>query len=371
MKIGFDAKRLFKNSTGLGNYSRDLVSGLNRNCKDLELHLYHPGSGNGAYRQYKKVPYYFHSPGRKLTKYWRRKTIVKDLLRDGIDIYHGLSHELPYGIKKSGIKSVVTMHDMIVKKIPATFKRFDRSIYNYKFKQAIKQADLIVAISESTKKDLQEIYELSESQIEVISPSINDSFFSPFESDRLDKLRENLNLPEKYFLFVGSVIERKNMLRVVEAYSLIPSAERIPFIVLGRGNRHLTEVKKAVADAGLNDLFQFKDNINSHDDLKAHLQCAEALVYPSVYEGFGIPCVEALCVSTPVITSNVSSLPEAAGPDSWLIDPYKPEEIAAAMQDILKGGEEVDQRVEKGLAYAQNFRQSKISSQMNELYQKL
>lgn len=370
MKIGFDAKRLFNNHTGLGNYSRDLVEGLKLYQPDLELHLYHPGSVSEEFSQFSKSPYRYHSPNKAIGSYWRRKTIVKDLLKHKIDLYHGLSHELPHGIRKKNIKSVVTIHDLIVKKIPSTFNRIDRSIYTYKFKQAISQSDHVVAISESTKNDIIEIYGANEKDISVIPPSINETFYQPFNQEELDQYKQKWELPESYFICVGSVIERKNMLNVVKAYRFIPKEDRVPFIVVGRGNRYLAEVKQTVQEAGLEELFDFRENVSSQDALKAHIQAAQAMVYPSIYEGFGIPCVEALCLSTPVITSNVSSLPEAAGPGAFLINPHQPEDIATAMRAVLRA-EDLNERVEQGIIYSKRYSQESVASQMANLYREL
>jgi len=371
MKLGFDAKRIFRNTTGLGNYGRDLVSGLAKFQKEFELHLYHPGSINPQYKSFSESPYHFHTSDSKLSKYWRTKGIVKNLLSDQIDVYHGLSHELPLGIKKAGIPTVVTMHDLIIKRVPETFNRFDRSIYNFKNKQALKQADKVIAISESTRSDLIEIYGVKGKKIVVIPPTINKTFYEPFTEDELEYRTTELGLPKDYLISVGSVIERKNMLRVVEAYSLLPSEDRIPFVILGKGNRYLLQVKKAIEQHQLGQYFIFMDNVEHIKDLKACIQGARGMVYPSIYEGFGIPCVEALALGTPVLSSNISSLPEASGPTSLLVDPYSTEAIADGLQSILSSDHANESLVKQGKVHADQFRQEVLAEKVASLYRSL
>lgn len=371
MKVGFDAKRLFHNSTGLGNYSRDLVHGLAKYHPEHELHLFSPSPNKTNYKSFLESPYKVHGHRGISSRAWRSKGIIRDLVKEGIEIYHGLSHELPVGIKESGIKTVLTMHDLTIKTVPDTYKWVDRKIYEKKYQYAVDQADAIIAISESTKNDVLAYYEVDEARIHVIPPIINSSFYAALSEQELANKRAELKLPDKYFIYVGSIAERKNILTALEAILDIPESDRIPFILVGKGKGYFDELREFVMINKLQELVQFRTNVNSTEDLKAHIQGASAMVYPSLYEGFGIPCVEALFLGTPVITSDVSSLPEAAGPGAWLVNPLDYRHIADAMQKVMNGDSEVAEKIELGYQHAQQFKAEVLSSKLEGLYSSL
>ena len=200
MKVGFDAKRLFHNFTGLGNYSRSLLSNLSQYAnEDWELHLYAPKlSSHARVQEFLQEPYHQHSGKGWL---WRSKGISKDLQKDDIDIYHGLSHEIPIGVGEKGIKSVVSMHDLIFLHHPHLYPFIDRNIYNWKFKYAAKHADKILAISESTKADLIRFYQTPEKKIEVLYQACDEQFYQLNSQEENRQLLEKHQLLQKYRLF--------------------------------------------------------------------------------------------------------------------------------------------------------------------------
>ena len=189
MRIGFDAKRAFYNQTGLGNYSRDAIRILSQYHPDNDYFLYTPKllqNNRLSFIQdrdncHTRIPFSF--IGNLFKKYWRSKNIVKDLIQDEIDIYHGLSHELPLGIEKTKIKSVVSIHDLIFIRYPHLFSTIDCKIYHKKFLSACKRADKIIAISKQTKIDIIEFFNISEkfchSYHSKITPKWNDGIFFP------------------------------------------------------------------------------------------------------------------------------------------------------------------------------------------------
>ena len=137
--------------------------------------------------------------------------VKKDLLKDKIEIYHGLSHEIPSGIQKTGIKTAVTIHDLIFEKYPDQFNPLDVLIYRKKFRYACERSNLIIAVSEQTKKDISEIYGISGEKIRVCYQSCRPDFFVEPAETVLRSAQQKFNLPEKYFLYVGSIIERKKI----------------------------------------------------------------------------------------------------------------------------------------------------------------
>ena len=179
MKIGYDAKRAFLNNTGLGNYSRWLIGNLAKHYPENEYFLYTP-----KVKDTNRLGFLHNSASIKtvtprnslFTSWWRTKSIVADLQRDGINLYHGLSHELPVGIKKSGIKTVVTIHDLIFMHYPNQFGWVSRRIYAIKVKYACRIADKIIAISQKTKDDLVKYLDINAAKIEVIDQGIDPAF---------------------------------------------------------------------------------------------------------------------------------------------------------------------------------------------------
>lgn len=179
LKIGFDAKRIVRNGTGLGSYGRTLVNDLAQ--YPLRLNLYAPDKGRDDLRTQiveRDNIAFVYPTSRHFKSYWRSRGIVADLKRDGIQLFHGLSGELPFGIRKSGIKSVVTIHDLIFLRHPEFYNPIDVQIYKWKFRQTIKEADYIIAISECTKRDILEYGGnlVSEDKITLIYQSCSPRF---------------------------------------------------------------------------------------------------------------------------------------------------------------------------------------------------
>ena len=371
MNIGFDAKRLFHNFTGLGNYSRSLVKNLHACFPSHSYHLYTPKI-NDTLRTREflfSLKYQVHRTKNPFKSYWRSYGISKNLVKDGIDIYHGLSHELPFNLPPK-MKSVVTIHDLIFEKYPEQYAWIDRKIYRKKFIHSCRIADRVVAISEATKKDLVEIYQVPEEKISVIYQCCDEIFFQKADGGKGELIREKYHLPNDYLLYVGSIIERKNLLNIVKAIHQIPRDQQMPLVVVGEGKAYADKVKAFVRKNGMEKLVRFLPQI-SFEDLPAIYQMANLFIYPSLYEGFGIPVIEALVSEVPVITSSVSSLPEAGGPDSHYINPASIEKIKDALENLPGDQALLKTMRKKGIEYAQKFDRKKVTREMMALYSSL
>ena len=331
MRIAFDAKRIFNNETGLGNYSRTLVDNLKHYYPAEDYLLCTPNlptQANKYTTQFKTI-----TPTTSFKHLWRSYSIRKDLEREAVDVYHGLSNEIPFWLKK--MKTVVTIHDIIFKVLPNTYPQLDRWLYEEKTRYACKYADVIIAISEQTKQDLIQFYQVSPERIKVVYQPCQPIFY---ETNQIWTKAINFTtrkLPSEYMLYVGSITERKNLLSIVKAIWQMQAHQRLPLVIVGNGKAYKKTVEAYITSHKLEKWIYWIDDLRSTAELKQLYQQAQLLVYPSFYEGFGLPVVEAMLCGTPVITSNVSALPEAGGQFAKLINPNEVGDLRTAIQEIL------------------------------------
>ena len=381
--IGFDAKRAVANGTGLGSYSRTLINDLAR--YPLTLRLYAPDEGRDDLRTQIQdranvtlhTPHStFHIPHSSFLlppssflgkSYWRSHGIVSDLRRDGIQLYHGLS------IRKSGIPSVVTIHDLIFLRHPEYYHWIDTKIYAWKFRQTISEATHIIAISECTRRDiLHYAPELDPARISVIYQSCAPKFTPDISPSTFHIPHSTFHIPHstKYILSVGTIEARKNILLAVKALetSLLP--DDLHIVIIGRHTPYTDTVARYARDHGLEARVHILHNV-SDAELPAYYAAAEAFVYPSRYEGFGIPIIEAISCGLPVVACTGSCLEEAGGPDTLYVSPDDPQAMAAAIAQVLKGAPGRDQRILRSREYIRRFQGNDVAGQVYRLYLRL
>lgn len=371
--IGFDAKRLFLNETGLGNYSRDLVRGLLEHYPNNSYFLYTPKGELGL-----RTKFLINQPqvsiqypkgfDKNLKSYWRSVKLEKDLKRDKIQVFHGLSHEIPKKRKDSNIKYVVTIHDLIFLRYPENYKAIDRKIYEKKVRYACENADVIIAISKQTKKDIVEFLGVSEEKIKVIYQTCANSFQQNIHYGYVETVRKKYNLPENFILSVGTIEKRKNVASLVKAIG--KSNTKLPLVVVGSHTSYLNEVEKMVAKYKLENQVAFLQNV-SFLDLPAIYKMANLFVYPSVFEGFGIPILEALYCKTPVIAATGSCLEEAGGPSSKYCNPHDTDKMAELIDLIIESPTLHEKMREDGYLYAQKFSSKTQADEVMEVYKSL
>jgi glycosyltransferase involved in cell wall biosynthesis len=369
LRIGFDAKRFFFNSTGLGNYSRNLLGSLALLAPENEYLLYSPKAPERLPEVAENLSIRLPEGlmGRKLPSLWRRKYICRQLKRDGLDLYHGLSHELPLGIEHTGIRTVVSMHDLIFLRYPHQYPWLDRISYTAKFQHACRVADQIVAISQQTRQDLIDFFNISPERIRVIYQQCDPRFYNPVTKSERQRLRQQHGLPDTYILYVGSIIERKNLLGLVQAWSSLPKGSRPFLVVVGKGKAYEQKVREELARQQLADACLFLPQLPT-SDLPGLYQMASALVYPSVFEGFGLPILEALESKTPVITSQGSCFAETGGDAARYADPLSPDSLRQALLEVLEDQDLRAAMVAKGKQHAQAFRPERLVPQWMEVY---
>jgi glycosyltransferase involved in cell wall biosynthesis len=382
MNIGYDAKRAYHNDTGLGHYSRTLIRSLAAVYPQHQYYLFNPKrsstfSFGDVANVIEVLPHGLLNA--LFTSAWRSKRVVKDLKPLGIHLYHGLSHEVPIGIKATGIPSIVTIHDLIHERYPEQYNAIDVKIYSRKFRYACEQVDLIIAISEQTKRDIIDIYKVPEEKIRVCYQSCNEIYSTRISEEEKAAVRAKYELPDNYFLSVGSIIERKNLLNVCKAIKELERKMDIPLVVIGGGGAYKKLVKQYLKEAQLENRVIFlsehpatkEPGFRNNIDFPALYQSSLAMIYTSIFEGFGIPVLEGLFSGIPVITSNISSMPEAGGDAAIYVRPYEPKEIANAMIKVLTDTDLKADLQAKAAKHILNFTPGKCAVKVMEVYKEL
>jgi len=364
MKIAFDAKRFFHNTSGLGNYSRDLVRILAKYFPENEYILLNKNkSERGAdILKNSNVNFVETSKG----KMSRQFKMGKDAQKQNADIFHGLSGELPLKWDTKPIKKIVTIHDLIFVRYPQYYSFFDRKIHLWKFKKAANSADKIIAISEQTKLDIIQFLKVPETKIEVIYQGCHHAFKEQQSDEFIQKTIEKFNLPERFVLNVGTIEERKNLLSIVKA---IKDTE-IPLVVVGKKAKYFKKIENFIQKNKMEKQVHFLEGV-SMDELAVIYKLADIFIYPSFFEGFGIPVIEALFSKTAVITSNTSCLPEAGGPDSVYVDPENYLDIQSKIKFLWDNEAERKRRADKSFEFVQKFNDEPIANDLMNLYQKI
>ena len=371
--IGFDAKRAAQNRTGLGNYSRFVVQGLCRYASSWRLLLYapHPRKTTALNGLDKEASVAMRYPtttrGKCFRSLWRVWGMTSDLQRDGVQLFHGLSNELPLTIgRASNIKTVVTIHDLIFLRYPQYYKPVSRWIYHYKFRRACRVADRIIAVSDCTKRDIIHFFGTPADRISVIYQGCDDQFRQPATAAQKAAVRARYQLPERYILYVGSIEERKNLILLARALPLLAD-KNIHVIALGRRTAEAERIDAFVHDQALGERFRMISGV-PFAELPAFYQMAEVFVYPSRFEGFGIPMLEALCSGVPAIGCTGSCLEEAGGPSSLYVDPDDAQALASAITRVLSDDALRARMIADGYRYADRFTQEILTKDLVALY---
>lgn len=371
LHIGFDAKRIVRNGTGLGAYGRTLVNDLAQ--YPLQLSLYAPDKGRDDLRtqiiQRPNVAFkYANKPWPFGKAYWRSRGIVNDLQRDGVQLYHGLSGELPSGIRNSGIPSVVTIHDLIFLRHPEFYNPIDVKLYTWKFRRTLREATHIIAISECTKRDIIHYGQVPEEKISLIYQSCAQRFGAEPDPVVQQQVAQQYQLPERYILNVGSIESRKNVLQAVQSLLYIPAD--ISLVIIGRPTPYTHKVMAYAQRHNLQHRVKVLHGVPD-EHLPAIYSMAEVFVYPSVYEGFGIPIIEAIRCGLPVVGCSGSCLEEAGGPDNIYVAPGDVLGMANAIRRSLADADHRDERIQRSQAYIQRFAGIDVAGQVNELYHQI
>ena len=373
MNIGFDAKRIVQNYTGLGNYGRYIIEILSRYYPENKYFLFAPKRKKNerlhSLHAQANVSFVFPSGiDRIIPTIWRTTGVRKDFINNEIAIFHGLSNELPVGIRYSKVKSVVSIHDLIFLRFPEFYHPIDRRIYRWKFQRACRIADRIIAVSECTKRDIMTFFSVPEEKINVVYQGCHPQFRQIAPNEKKHEIREKYKLPHRFLLYVGSIEPRKNLLSAVKALSRLPGD--IHLVAIGKATPYQVQMETYARQSGVESRLHIRNNFH-FSDLPAVYQLADVFLYPSFFEGFGIPVIEALSCGVPVIAATGSCLEEAGGPDSIYVHPDDDQEMAARILEILNDESLANRMKASGKLYVKRFDDEQIASEIIRIYQTL
>lgn len=386
MNIGFDAKRAAQNRTGLGNYSRFVIRILSEKFAGNQYHLYTPKPHRMPYLQ--EIPtlkhLFLHFPPQgiwsRIRSLWRVWGITKDIQKDGIQIFHGLSNELPLNIGTpeqrkmkaggKGCKYIVTLHDLIFIHTPQYYHWMDRQIYNFKFRRACRCADRVIAVSEYTKQEIMHYYHTPESKIDVVYQGCDPVFSQEIEEGKLQEVKARYQLPDKFVLYVGSIEERKNLMLVAKAMAELNRRAAIHVVAVGRRTAYVDQIQDFLKAQGIDYLFHFYHQV-PYADLPSFYKWASTFAYPSRIEGFGIPLLEAISSGVPAIGCTGSCLEEAGGPNSIYVNPDDAKGMADAILRTCTDEPLRQHMISEGKKYALNFSDEKLSHDLMKVYENL
>lgn len=365
LQLAFDAKRAFHNGTGLGNYSRFILSQMALLEPEGRYLLLNPK--RGVYFNQRSTVLKEVLPSGIWTHFsamWRSGGMLNDLKRHKVKVFHGLSNELPWGLTKAKLASVVSIHDLIFETHPQFYKPADRLIYRRKFKSASENADVVVAVSQFTKQELINRYGIPAHKIEVHYQSCHPAFHS---QDAVVLSAEfQAKIPKEFVLYVGTIEERKRLMDVIIAIKQLD----IPLVVVGKGGKYANLCKTYVQNEKIQNRVIFIETIGI-SDLVALYRMAKTFIYPSEVEGFGIPIIEALFSHCPVITTKGGVFHETGGPNSIYVKMGDVEHMAASLNALLVNQDYASEVATKGYIYAkQHFLPDRCMHGLIELYRR-
>ncbi len=261
------------------------------------------------------------------------------------------------------VKKIVTVHDLIFIRYPELYNPLDVFIYKAKVKAACQQADKILATSIQTKNDIVDFLNIDPEKIDVVYQGCHPSFKKKFSVAEIEKVKTKYKLPESYILNVGTIEERKNVLLLIKALSQLPKDLKSHVVIIGRATKYKTKIVEEAGRLGVGERITFLHNV-PFADLPAIYQGAQIFVYPSVFEGFGIPIVEALESSVPVIAATGSCLSEAGGPTQFMsILPTK-QNWRNNLKRVLTDSELRTQMIANGKKYIEQFEPKVIAEKL-------
>jgi len=366
--IGYGIDTPVRASTGIGRYTLELLRALAAVRPRLEVMLLTPGAPgplageNGV--QWVRLPGCRLLPalvtlGNLLIPWMAR--------RKRLDVVHDPTGATPFLLGAGGARSVVTIHDVFAWSCPGHSTPLDTLLYRHWLPRVLPRVDAVITDSETSRADIVDYLSIPADRVEVIYPGVSTTYH-PMPADEAAQIAARYSLPAGYILFVGSVEERKNLRRLLHACArLWQAGERRPLVVVGARRWKHSRIMQAMRELDLGQHVIFTGYV-SEADLPALYSAADLFVFPSLYEGFGLPPLEAMACGTPVVCSNAASLPEVVGDAAIMVDPYDVEGLAEAMRRVLADADLREELRVKGLARAKHFSWEKAARETIEVY---
>lgn len=295
-------------------------------------------------------------------------TVLEDLKRERPDIYFAPSSYIIPSLAPKWLNVVATVHDLVAWLFATRHNMKATIIERITLPLAIKKITKFVAVSENTKRDLHKFFQTPSWKTEVIPCGVGEHF-KVFDDERRENFRGEKGLPEKFILAVGTLEPRKNFVTLIRAFAEV--AKKFPdytLVIVGGKGWYFEKIFSTVRDLGMEDRILFTGYVEDRE-LPGYYNTATCFVFPSLYEGFGIPLVEAMKSGCPVITSNISSMPEVVDHAAILVNPTSPQELAHAMESLIGSPEKRAELREKGLHQSQKFSWRSSSERLYELFQ--
>jgi glycosyltransferase involved in cell wall biosynthesis len=373
MRIGIDCRTILNpklgEQAGVGHYTYYLVKSLIKHDKKNEYVLFFDWRFRNMKEFEQKNVTVKNFPFSQYNKFlpfaYSHMLISAYLMKSGLDVFHSPISSLPLTYSK---KSIVTVHDLAIYKNPAWFPS---QIFSTKLlvPRSLRSADKIIAVSESTRKDLKEIFNVPAKKVKVIYEGAQVKKI-PVRSKN-DSLKR-FKLWSKYILFIGTLTPRKNIIALLRAYKQIlswePGFSEYQLVLAGAKSFKSEEIFDEIKDLKLNKQIKYLGYITHNQKIEL-MKKATCFTFPSSYEGFGLPVLEAMVLGTPVITSDISSLPEVAGKAALLVNPEKEQEIAKALKKLLSDKKLQARLTKSGLEQAKKFSWDKCAQETIKVYE--
>jgi len=373
MHVCIDVSPTAQKHAGLGRYAGEIARALAEDKDDIELSLFYNRQGEAQLPNYlSHIPHQSVNIGNKP---WRMGVLLSQLLRwpmdktfGARDIFHATNHLLAHF---STARTVFTLHDLIFLRYPEYHKLYNRWYLTLAMPIYLRAADVIITPSECSKQDAIAYYGLPESKIKVIYEAPAPYFKRASNAAELEHVRQKYNLPPKYILHVATIEPRKNLSRLLDVFkALLADWPDLKLVLIGKKGWLYEPFFQKLQAMGLQELVIFPGYIDEAD-LPACYEMAEVFVFPSLYEGFGLPPLEAMACGTPVVSSNSSSLPEAIGEAGIMVEPTDTAALTVAIQRVLNNTTLQADLKQRSLAQAQKFSWTKAATELKTVYESL
>lgn len=369
MKIAVDARGVnWYRGTGIGTYTDKILRYMIKNNSKNTYHIYWSGQN---YEEFKKDNTKIIMASKKHHKFFEQLYFPDNLRKENVDIYHIPQNGIGIS-EKISCKKVVTIHDLIPYILPETVGKGYLTKFLEEMPKIISMADGIITVSECSKKDILKFFPIEESKV-FVTPLAADDKYKPLDKNKCrDIIKETYNIDKPFILYIGGFSPRKNVKSLILAFSKIYKnlKEEYDLVILGANKDDGNSLKDLIKDIGIEPKVKFTGFV-PEDLLPIFYNACRVFVYPSLYEGFGLPPLEAMSCGTPVITSDISSIPEVVADGGLLIDPFDTKSLSDSLEGLLNDKNKMVELSSKALQRASKFSWENTAKKTVEVYEKI